>query len=256
MVDGEYGPSRDGMPVYPEFIDSQHVAEEDLLPLPGVELLLGFDQGVTGPAMVVAQYTYQGQLRVIDELVPNKRMGATAFAEQCKRFLQTRYSGCTVRIPATVDPAGFAGGDKEEGDHAWADTVSEKMDIPLIAAETNELQARHDGVRQLLQHNPGPREEQGFLLSPRCKMIRKGFNSHYKYEMVGTGKNAVPAAKPKKNAWSNPHDALQYIVLGIFGVSGVIKGVTKKAGRKPLPDDDDDEQTAVRNPTDFNVFNA
>lgn len=259
MVDGQYGPSRDGMPVYAEFIDSQHVSEEDLAPLPGLDLLLGFDQGVTGPAMVIAQYTYAGQLRVIDELVPNKRTGATAFGEACKLYLKLRYPGFTVRAPATVDPAGFAGGDKEQGDHAWADTVAEKLGIPFIAAETNELEPRHDGVRQLLTHNPGPIAEQGFLLSPRCKMLRKGFNSHYKYQMVGTGKNAVPAAKPKKNAWSNPHDALQYIVLGLFGISGVVKGVAKKGKRidaRDVRDDDDDDMPARGNSTDFNVFNT
>lgn len=260
MVDGQYGPSRDGQPVYPEFEDSKHVSEEELKPIPGVDLLLGFDQGVTGPAMIVAQYLYQGQLRVIDELVPNRRMGATGFGELAYRFLQDRYGdGWHIREPAVVDPAGFQGSDKETGDRSWAETVSAKLNIPFIGAETQELQSRHDVIRQLLEHNPGPRDEQGFLLSPRCRVLRKGFNSHYKYELVGTGKNALPSAQPKKNKESNPHDALQYLALGLFGVAGVVNGVVKKPGKgksQSRDDDDDDDMPPAGRNTDFNVFNV
>jgi hypothetical protein len=258
MIDGQYGYSRDGLPVYAEYSDERHVAEQDLLPLRGVGLRLGFDQGVLGPAMVVAQYDWRGQLRVIDELVPQARIGSRSFGLQCKQFLLERYASCEI-IAATCDPAGFSGGDKEQGVQSWAEIVSEAMGLELMAAPTNELLARLEGVRQLLTHNPGPLDEQGLLLSPRCRVLRKGFNSHYKYELVGVGKNAVPATLPKKNLHSNPHDALQYIVLDIFGVVGLSKGEAAggrsrhKIGSRRRDDDDDDDVPA-RGGSDFDVF--
>jgi hypothetical protein len=259
MIDGKYGYSRDGLPVYPEYDDAKHVAEEDLKPFPHLPIRIGFDQGVTGPAMVVAQYTLLGQLRVLDELVPASRIGATAFGNQCRVFLSERYRGFDITM-GVCDLAGFSGGDTEQGDHAWAETVSKALGIALLPAPTNELQARHDVIKQLLTHNPGPMEEQGFLLSPRCRVLRKGFNSHYKFELVGTGRNAVPALKPKKNLHSNPHDALQYLALDIFGIAGVTSGdpsgKRKGSGKRRFADDDDDDDMSRQNSgTDFNVFN-
>lgn len=260
MIDGKYGYSRDGLPVYDTYDDAKHVAEEDLKPIAGLGLHLGFDQGVTGPAMVICQRTYRGQFRQIDELVPGKRIGATSFGRECKNLLQARYAGCWIES-AYCDLAGWAGGDKEEGDHSWAESVEEALGIALLPAPTNELQARHDVIKQLLEHNPGPIEEQGFLLSPRCRVTRKGFNSHYKYELVGVGKNAVPAVKPKKNLHSNPHDALQYVALGVFGLVSVVKGVAAGKGKRisgagVAQDDDDDDAPAHGATTDFNVFNV
>jgi len=258
MIDGMYGYSRDGMPVYPEFDDMRHVAETDIKPLKGLPLRLGFDQGVTGPAMVATQFTYAGQLLILDELVPNSRIGPTAFGKQCRNLLRERYGGFDV-LSATCDLAGFSGGDKEEGDHAWAETVSEALGVALLPAPTNELQARHDVIRQLLTYFIDGRVP-ALWLSPRCRFLRKGFNSHYKIEMVGTGKNAVPAPKPKKNAWSNPHDALQYIGLDIFGVAGVTAGAPGGHGRKRIASlsqgDDDDDAPAARGGSDFNVFSV
>jgi hypothetical protein len=256
MIDGMYGYSRDGLPVYPEFDGARHVAEEELKPMRGVALRLGFDQGVTGPAMIVAQFDYRGQLRILDELVPGSRIGPTAFGKQCKNFLRERYGDFDV-LSATCDLAGFSGGDKEEGDHAWAETVSEALEIALLPAPTNELDARHDVIRQLLTYYIDGRDP-ALWISPRCRVLIKGFYSHYKYEMVGIGKNAVPAVKPKKNLWSNPHDALQYLALDIFGIVGVVKGEPSKGGRvaKSRDDDDDDDDAPVRRSTDFNVFNV
>ena len=208
--------------------------------------------------MVVTQFTYTGQLRILDELVPGSRIGPTAFGKHCAYLLAERYGDCEI-ADATCDLAGFTGGDKEEGDHAWAETVSEALGVALLPAPTNELEPRHDVIRQLLTNNTDGRAP-ALWLSPRCRVLRKGFNSHYKYEMVGTGKNAVPALKPKKNLWSNPHDALQYVALNIFGVPNIVRGVPggskgRIAPRRRTDDDDDDDGPRQQGGSNFNVFN-
>ncbi len=257
MVDGLWGYSRDGLPVYEEFEDDRHVAATELTPLPNVPLRLGFDQEIRGPAMVVAQFTYAGQLRVLDEFVPG-RMGATAFGQQCRILLDQRYRGFPV-IAATGDPAGFAGGDSENGDLSWFETVSRALKLPILPAPTNELQIRIDGVKQLLNHSID--RQPALLLSTRCKKLRKGFNSHYRFKI----RPGVPQPdpKPEKNSFSNPQDALQYVVLDCLGLEGVINGDLgrrKSGGRGAGGGDDDFDEDAPRSRgsqapnSDFNVF--
>ena len=144
---GQYGPSRDGDPVYGEdYDDAVHYADGELDLIRDLPLRLAFDQGVTGPAMLICQYTYAGQLRVLEEVVPG-RMGPTRFGELCKIRIDERYGAIpSMRWLAVCDPAGFSGGDTEGGDLAWAETVATVLGIVIRSAETNEQKARIDGV--------------------------------------------------------------------------------------------------------------
>lgn len=265
MVDGQYGFSRDGEPVYTNYDDDRHCVEDGLKPLPGVPLNLGFDQGVTGPAMIVAQRTYDGQLRILDEVVPG-RMGPTRFGELCLLTLRDRYAGLEIRS-AAVDPAGFAGGDKEGGDKAWAETVSDKLGIPLVPAPTQELAIRIDGVDQLLRYQIEPARPALVLDGRRCPNLRKGFASHYRYKVKGEGKARQISPSPEKNFWSNPHDALQYLVLDAFGLDAVMAGLGgagaaggAAAARGGRGGDDDDDDIPRRPAdvvnSDFDVFSV
>lgn len=241
MVDGEFGYSRDGEPVYPEFSEERHLAADDLAPIRELGIRLSFDQGVRGPAMLVTQFTPIGQLRILDEYVPEFRMGPTRFSKGCRALLQSRYKGVPV-VAATSDPAGFAGSDTEHGDRAWAEIVADNLNLTIVPAPTNELNARLDGVRQLLTYYPDG--EPALLLNPRCRVMRRGFNSHYRYKVQGEGTTKKVDPKPEKNLWSNPQDALQYDVLDAFGLDGVVAGAPggegKGEGRWSGGDDDDD----------------
>lgn len=255
MVDGLKGFSRDGEPVYPEYDDTVHCDDDaDLEPIPGLPLRLGFDQGVRGPAMVVAQWTPDGQLRVLDEFCPG-RIGPTGFARQAKILLETRYRGYRIER-ATGDPRGFDGGDEEHGDKSMFETVAAVMDIVIFPAETNELHPRLDGVRQLLRYRIDGRKP-GLIVSRRAKTIRKGFNSHYRYKKR-RGQEAGTDPVPEKNEFSNPHDALQYVVLDLLGLVGVTRGelMGGRGDRIGAADDDDDHGGSVMAKTDFDVWRS
>lgn len=252
MVDGLKGFSRDGEPVYEEEYDDQvHCNDDaDLEPIKGLPIRLGFDQGVRGPAMIVAQWTPRGQLRVLDELCPG-RIGPTGFGRECKILLQSRYRDFRIER-ATGDMKGFDGSDEEHGDKSMFETVANVMDIVIFPAETNELQPRQDGVRQLLRYRIG--REPAFQLSRRCKKLRKGFNSHYRYKKR-RGQEAGTEPKPEKNEFSNPHDALQYLVMDLVGLAGIERGELQGAGGDRHGRDDDDDRGGSAMPkTDFDVW--
>lgn len=255
-IDGEWGYSRDGLPVYAdEYDDAINCAEEELKPVPGLPIRISFDQGVRGPAMVIGQKMPSGQLRLLDEVVPMTRMGPTRFADLCKAKLQEPlYAACPIEW-ASCDPAGWQGSDSENGDLGWAETVSKQLGIAIMPAPTNELNVRLDAVSQLLLARPEARTP-GLLISPRCKTIRKGFMSHYRYKLNAKGQVVGSVKiKPEKNEYSDPHDALQYLALDLFGLEAVLSGqLSKNRDRGGLDDDDEDMDGTVVANHDFDVL--
>ena len=54
----------------------------------------------------------------------------------------------------------------------------------------------------------------GFLLSPICKILRKGFAGGYHFKRVKVSGDERFHDKADKNSFSHPHDALQYMLSG------------------------------------------
>lgn len=207
FVRNEFGYSRDGKPVFPEFNDARHVSEHELAPIPGLPLIIGADAGLR-PAGVIAQRDAFGQWRVLDELV-GEDMGAHRFAEQLARKLAERYRGFPLK--AFCDPTAEARSATDEG--TWVEGVFGESGIRFRAAPTNLLQPRLEAVRGVLNRTiDGTRP--GLILSPRCKVMRKAMNSGYRYRrFLLAGENRYDD-RPDKNEFSHPVDALQYALLG------------------------------------------
>lgn len=227
----EYGPSDLGEPVYgDEWSDDIHYAPDPIEPIKGVDLLLGFDQGLSFPAAVLAQRTSRGQWRVLGE-VAEGRMNERRFAALVRQMIEEVAPNFPLPTIGYADPAGFDGADKEAGELAWAEIVAEELGIAILPAPSNEIQLRLTAVRDELTymidaHTPA------LIVSPRCRMLRKGFASHYMYEKRPAEKSQQ--RKPVKNIYSNPHDALQYLMLGVKGRYGVIEG-PRSAAKQTAP---------------------
>lgn len=219
-LQGLYGTVEEGKPVYPQYRDDLHCAVKPVPPHSPSGLILGWDFGLT-PACVVCQITPRGQFRVLSELVA-LGMGITAFARDVvKPFLATKYPSHKV-IGSFADPAGTGRAQTDERTcidilndaDPSGQAISEplKMGFVTMSAPSNDPTKRIEGVNQfltkLIDGDPA------FILSPDCKVLRKGFNGGYKYERVQVAGDERYKDQPAKNKFSHPHDALQYAALG------------------------------------------
>ncbi|MCZ4073552.1 hypothetical protein [Agrobacterium sp. LMR679] len=218
MVHGLPGYAQDGKPVYPEYNEKIHKADQPLAPTPGRGITIGIDGGGS-PSATIGQPQANGQERLLAELVTEPGTGPTRFSLMLLELLMSQFSGLPI-IGIYGDPAIFYGGDKETDEMNFAMTVQKTLRFPILPAPSNEPGVRQDAVRMGLTTMIDGRVP-GYLVDPRCKMILGGFAAHYKLTkqatIGGTDKLAVV-----KNAYSHPHDAEQYRRLGYIGLANVV----------------------------------
>lgn len=228
-AEGKYGFVQDGKPVYPQYNDQIHCqefkADHDL------DLMLGFDAGLT-PAVVIAQLSKRGQLRILDE-INSKDMDMYSLARDVlKPHLAKYYPDYKYNEIAWGDPAHTRGEAAKQsaigmlndvycegGDEYNESIVVTPLKLPFMtvpAPGDNTLVPRLSAVNvyltKMIDGQPG------FLLHPRCTTLRKGFLGRYQFERVQvSGSDERYKEIPKKNIYSHGQDALQNLALGSLG---------------------------------------
>lgn len=209
MIENKFGASRAGRPIYPEYNDRLH-GRHVLKPIPGRKILLGLDAGGS-PAAVFGQHAAMGQWLILDELTTEPGTGPTRFGALLAQRLADDYRG--FEIEAWADPSAFYGGDKETGEGDWIRAVEAATGLRIRPAPTNSKHMRWDAVRLPLTrmldgHHPGLR------LGVRCKLLRRGFLSDYRFRKLAIPGEARYSEDAEKNEVSHPHDGLQYVMAG------------------------------------------
>lgn len=220
---GEYGFVLDGRPVYPEYVDSVHCREFEIIPRQG--LYLGLDFGLT-PAAVFGQRTVMGAWRWHSELVTDG-VGVIRFAEILKRTILERYGSDAVIHQITGDPAG----DQRQGGDAEERTVFQLLAANGVIARpapTNEPVKRREAVAFYL--NKMMDGAPGLLIHPQCRTLRKGMAGGYHYRRLQTGAGDMVSDKPVKNAYSHPCEAGQYMLLGAGEAQMIVKRQDRATG--------------------------
>lgn len=221
---GQYGTVLEGRVVFPEYSDAAHCAEDFIEPLRGLPLILGWDYGRT-PACVIGQMTMRGQLRVIDELVvdaTSEGMGIRTFTrEVVKPHLTNNYIGMSIGL-SWGDPAGNARG---QGDESSCMDIQGEEGIPTQPANSNDPKVRQDAVVRFLKTNIDG--EPGYVLSPKCTYLRRGFLGGYRYAKLNVSGDERYQESPEKNRYSHPHDAHQAMCQA--AIAGNIVAPTARA---------------------------
>ncbi|MHB8084269.1 MAG: phage terminase large subunit [Dehalococcoidia bacterium] len=202
----QYGFVREGKPVFPEYNDSVHCSSEILEPVKGLPIYVGLDFGLT-PAALFGQRLPIGRWQWFDELV-TEDMGAVRFGDLLAAKLRGEYDGYEFDIYG--DPAGNS---RAETDESTPFLILQAKGIPAKPAPSNDFTLRREAVavqmgRLAMDGKPG------FLISPKCKVTRKGMAGGYRFKRVQVAGDERYQDKPDKNKYSHPCEAGQYLMLG------------------------------------------
>lgn len=255
MVHSKPGWAKDGKPVYPEFDQKRHVADETIRPVPGLPLTIGIDAGGS-PAATIGQPQPNGQDRLLAELVTEPGTGPSRFGNMLIELLMARFPHMPI-LGLWGDPAAFMGGDTQTGEFNWILTVQKILRGTIQPAPSNEPAIRQEAVRWHLSgyiDGSTPR----YLIDPSCHRMIGGFAAHYKLTKQasagGTDKLAVV-----KNEYSHPHDAEQYRILGYRGLATVIGDAARNslpANVTSLQQRREERAAQDRRPGDFDIWNV
>jgi len=214
-IHGQYGYIVSGKPVFTSFVDNVHVAPNILEPMKGIDVICGFDFGLS-PACTIAQLTPLGQLRILDELVSDG-MGIRQFCEnQLLPLLRQKYFG--MNVMGYGDPSGTS---RSPTDESTCFDILHSKDIGLsniIPAETNAIMPRVGAVENFL--NKMYKGEPGFILSPNCHFLRKAMNGGYHYEKEPKSLGQEYKPMPVKNFSSHVCDSLEMLCLFLEDKAG------------------------------------
>jgi len=206
-VDGEYGRSLVGRPVYERtFVRDFHVAKESIVPIEigNYPVVIGMDFGRT-PAAVFGQKSPRGVVNVIDSLFV-ENVGLEKFlTEHVKPLITQRFT--RNKILVVGDPAGWA---KSQLNEESVEDIFKRNFLRSMRAPTNDPEKRIASVEKLLaKHIDGKAMIQ---FDSRCKHLIRGMYGGYKFKRQ---KNGSYETHPTKDEWSHDQDALQYLALGI-----------------------------------------
>jgi hypothetical protein len=229
MIHNQYGYTRDGKPVYPEYRDDFHCAGEELMPIVDLVVRVDFDQGLH-PACTFRQNMPNGQLRILDELYSEG--GAVGLTDALKRLIGTeKYRGCRV-LGGLCDPSAAA---RDANDaESWVDCVNRLMNWRgtqrVRLAPTNDPEKRQSAVRFYLRATVGDARP-GLLISTTCRILRKGFNSDFRFKKKRISGSAQYDESPeKKFPVSDVHDSVQYGALDNGGFEEVVGREQRRQG--------------------------
>jgi hypothetical protein len=225
-IDGEFGRSLHGQPVFRCFDRATHVAKHSITAnfsdtqqslLPSVQpttLIIGVDAGLN-PTAVITQQTYDGRMLVLDSITGHDGgMGALRFCrERLKPLLTNKFPRHKHLI--IIDPAAFQ---RAQTDEKTVADIFKAEGFVVKAAKTNNIAARLASVEAFLTKTVNGNS--GFLVDPSCAPIISGLAGKYRYKINTKGERE--ATPEKAHPVSDYMDALQYACLhsdnsGIFG---------------------------------------
>ncbi|MFX0132163.1 MAG: hypothetical protein ACFFDN_00825 [Candidatus Hodarchaeota archaeon] len=206
---GEYGSVSAGLPIYPEFQESWHVADDlwNKTEKDGI-YYFGWDFGLT-PAWLLGQRLSSGQILILHEIVTDDEQQGI---EQLASFKVIPY--INDKLPnkpykSLADPAGMAG---NQNNNISNIQVLNKLGIRTKAARTNNPESRQNAVRNYFNKNLCG--QAAIKINRSCRTLIKALKSKYCWMRVGViGKERYKNVPHKIHPYSDIVDCLEYILL-------------------------------------------
>ena len=205
FIRAEWGFSVAGKPVVPTFNRDLHVSKTALIPNPYTPLVIGYDPGLTGTALLLGQSDSFGRLLILDEIILSGYGTERMCNDKLIPLLNLKYRGYEVII--APDPACQSRAQTNET--SVLDILRQqkfKKYWSVKVGPTNFIAPRLAAI----EHFTTRLTEKGAALQidPRCRHIIKALASGWRYEKT---KGGSEKETPEKNDSSHPGDALTYI---------------------------------------------
>ena len=217
-IDGEYGLSLAGTPVYKYFRPDYHMGSGPLRPIANGArpIIVGMDLGLT-PAAIIGQQDARGRVLILDERV-SFDMGIQRFIRtELKPLLYERFAGSPILI--VVDPAGVQ---RAQTDERSAVDIIKAENLRVIPAKTNNISARVNAVDEYLMRQVDG--DPAFVVDPRCTRLKAAMMGGYRYKQKQD--NVID-----KNKHSHVAEALQYLMLHLDSPVGAISATKREVKR-------------------------
>lgn len=196
-------PRRDGKPVLRDFNRAVHVAKRPIDPVPGLKILIGQDFG-RRPAAIFGQ-CLRGQWQIIHELI-GRDMGAKTFAPLLRNELAQKFHGIPFEIWG--DPSGDF---KGQNDDNVPFQIFRANQLPVREAPSIlfsvRLQAMEAAFTRMTEGRPS------IIISPTCTTLIAALDGGWHYRRMKVAGERY-AEDPEKDEYSDPADALGYLLLG------------------------------------------
>ena len=209
------GSDDDTKPVYPDFRKDVHVSREPLHLVPNVPLYVGLDFGLS-PAATFGQDLSGGTVQILLELVPPD-CSIEQFAPMLhKALLDLGAARLGCRVLIFGDPTGD---NRVSTDKTTPFARLRVNNMDARPAPTNDVTIRVESVAAQL------RLRDGIVIDPGCRKLIRGFEGKYHYHRIQVqAREARYEDVPNKNAFSHPHDAAQYMMLGMGKGTALLRG--------------------------------
>jgi hypothetical protein len=217
FIDGFYGHSLAGTPVYKYFQPNYHVAKHPLTDVSGSSrpIIVGMDLGLT-PAAVIGQQDPRGRMLILAEAT-GFDMGAQRFCRtKLKPLLAERFPG--RKIVVVIDPSG---GNRQQGDEISVKQIIENEGFSVILASTNNVARRLNAVDDCLMRQVDG--DPAFLMDGRCTALKAAMMGGYRFH--------PKTGNIEKNNHSHVAEALQYLALHISDFIGKVPVQARKVQR-------------------------
>lgn len=203
-VDNQLMPSLSGQAVFANSFDTAaHVADEELVPVVGRNVVIGIDVG-RNPAATFCQLDARGTMLVLHN-VWAENMGIERFLDEYIRpILYDRFQQCSFF--AVLDPASRQR--SQIGEKSVLEAVQD-AGIVAVPASTNAIPPRLRAVEQYLDRRDG------ILFCPvHCHDLIQSYQYYYRFKRMKSG-GQLAEIPEKLHPFSDQADSHQYACLGM-----------------------------------------
>jgi hypothetical protein len=200
FIEVQWGYSLDGQPVFPMFNRDIHVAKHELKPNPHLPLVIGFDPGIGGSALIIGQEDLHGRLLIYDELIQRDMGSSRIISERLRPLLRVKYP----QFKPIIAPDPAAANRAQSDERSAIDEFKRHFEVQYDT--NNTLSPRLEAMEYYMTRltDVGP----ALLIDPSCKTIIRALGGGYRYAISSKGNTS---ATPDKNEFSHPADACMYL---------------------------------------------